>query len=464
MAASLNSTALRPLSAGLIGAVALIAASLAPTTASAQGIIRDSEIEETLRGYTDPILNAAGVAAADVDIYIIQDSSLNAFVTNGQKMFYHTGLMLAADNPNQLKGVIAHETGHIANGHLVRSEEAIRDATRVSLVSIGLGILAIAAGAPDAGAALISGSQTFALASFFRHTQVQESTADIAATEYMDASGQSAGGLLEFFEKFRYQEVLTDGRRDPYFRSHPLSSARIEALRVRVAASKHLEVKDSPEDMERFRRMQAKLYGYLESPGRTYVRYPLSDTSVAARYARAFAAYKTPDLKRATEETQALIALEPGNAYFHELLGQSLFESGKVAESIPPYRRAVELRPKDAMLAIGLGRSLLSTERTDTVTEGIAVLETAVRLEPRNGFAWRELARGYDMQGDAGQARLASAEEAYSIGDLVTAENFAERAKRELPQGSTAWRRASDIVLVARAERPRDRPGPRRPN
>jgi Zn-dependent protease with chaperone function len=251
------------LGALLAGAVTL--ASAAPA-AQAQSIIRDEEIENLLRDYTNPILQAAGLQPEDVRIFVLNDPTLNAFVTGGQNIFLHTGLILAADTPNQLKGVIAHETGHIAGGHLVRSQQAMEVAMRPALLSMFLGVLAIAGGAPDAGAALIQNSQYWAALTFFRHTRVQESSADQSAVTYLEETGQSAQGLLDFFDKFRYQEVMSDARREPYFRSHPLSADRMQALRGRVQAQPHQTAADDARSLERFKLAQAKLYGFLEAP------------------------------------------------------------------------------------------------------------------------------------------------------------------------------------------------------
>ncbi len=445
-AASMRRTALG-LAAGLV-----LAAFPMAGPAHAQSMIRDAEIEKTLRDYSNPIFAAANLNPADIRIVIVQDPSLNAFVTNGQRLYLHTGLILAADTPNELKGVIAHETGHIAGGHLARSREAMSQSMTPALISIGLGILAIAAGAPDAGAALISGSQQFALANYVRHTQVQESSADQAALSYLESTGQSAEGLVSFFENFRYQEVMSDARRSPYFRTHPLSSDRIEALRQRAEKASNTRAKDSPADIAAFTMMQAKLIGFLEPPARTFSRYPESDKSLPARYARAVAAYRIPDMARAVREASALTAEQPDNPYFHELLGQILFESGKTAEAVPHDRKALALAPNSPLLQVNLARALAALPGPEGATEAIGLLQKAVSLEPENAFAWRELATAYDKTGQDGMARLASAEQSFVMGDYPRALSFAQRARRSLKEGTASWRRASDIALVAENE------------
>jgi predicted Zn-dependent protease len=435
-------------------AIAALAVAIfsAPAAHAAGGLIRDAEIEDTLRAYGNPIFEAAGLRSNDIQIHIVEDKSLNAFVTSGQHMFIHTGLILAADTPNQLKGVMAHETGHIAGGHLVRSREAAGKATVPAMISMGLGVLLMAAGAPDAGMTVMSGAGQMATANFFIHTKVQESSADQAAVTYLDKTGQSPEGLLGFFNEFREQELYSQDRRQPYFRSHPLSSDRIEALRARIEHSEHKDAVDSPEDLLRFKMMQAKLYGYLESPSRTYAKYPDSDKSQPARYARAFAAYRTPDLKRAVSETQALIDIDPKNPYYQELMGQILFESGRAAEAVPFNRRALALSNNNVLLQINLGRSLTATKKPADIKEAISILENATSREKDNPFGWSELATAYYANKQEGMAGLASAEKNFALGNYPMALNFAQRAKKELPEGSTSWRRASDIALVAEAE------------
>jgi predicted Zn-dependent protease len=419
-----------------------------PTLASAQSLVRDAEIEATLRGYSDPIFVAAGLNPKDVKIYLVGDRTLNAFVTNGQNVFLHTGLILETATPNQLKGVIAHETGHIAGGHLARSDANIRAAMTPAYVTVALGLIAIAAGAPDAGAALLASSQQFALLSYFTFTRVQESSADQAAVTYLEKTGQSGVGLTEFFTKFRYNEILGEARREPYFRSHPLSGDRIQALQNRVNEQEHRGATDSAADIDKLKMAQAKIQGFLYTPARTFVKYPQSDQSIYARYARAVAAFRAPDIVTATRETNKLIAEQPNNPYFYELLGQIYYENGKSADSVDPNRRAVALAPNEPLLRVGLARSLIATERADLRAEAETNLREALRLDPDNAFAWNQLAIIADRNGQTGLARLATAEEAYALGDVIRANRFSQVALRNLTRSTPQWRRASDIEVI----------------
>lgn len=416
-----------------------------PTKADAQGLIRDAEIEGILRDYTNPILIAAGLLPEDVGLYLINDPSLNAFVANGQRIHLHTGLIIAAETPGQLIGVIAHETGHIAGAHGVLRARDARIAARPGLVSIGLGIMAIAAGAPDAGAALIASSQQFSAINFFQHTRAQEATADQLAVDYLTETNQSSQGLIEFFEKFRYQEVLSEQRRYPYFRSHPLASDRIRSLRERAEETGLLDVEATPAQIAQMEVMHAKLIGFLEPPVRVFQKYPPEDLSQPARYARSIAAMQAADLNAAIRDIDSLIEDAPGNPFYHELKGQILFESGRAAESVEPLEQAIELLPNQPLILIAYARSLIARNEEGDVELGEQALRDALIAEPNNAFAWAQLAAALEAQGFRAEAQLATAESRYHVGDYPRAYSFATRAMRDLEPQTANFRRAGDI-------------------
>ncbi len=430
--------------------VSFVAVVAAPTAAAVcpGPCIRDAEIEVILREFSDPLFEAAGLNPPDVDIYIINDPSLNAFVGGGQNMHIHTGLIMASETPEQLKGVIAHETCHMACGHMVTRSQAIQAAGNMSLVSIGLGVLALAAGAPDAGVALIGSSSQFGYLTFAKHTRSEESAADQKAVSYLEATGQSADGLIEFFEKYRYQELMSDGRRFPYFSTHPLSGERIGQLRSRVAEARIEAAPQSEHTLDQMARMKAKLIGFLEPANKVYRDYPKTDQSIPARYARAISAYRVPDIGTALKEIDGLIELEPDNPYFQELRGQVLFESGRIEESIEPHRRSVELAPDQPLLKVNLARSLIQEGSEARVEEAVGLLIDALAKDSENAFGWHHLAQAYGKQNKVGDADLATAEAAYAIGDTRRAHVFAGRAVRKLDPNSPNGRRASDIAAI----------------
>ena len=419
----------------------------------AETILRDTEIEEILHQDADPVFIASGLDPKTVKIILLGSKDLNATTSSGPTIMVNTKLIIEAETPNQLIGVLAHETGHAAGGHIARSDEGMKSALRTFLLTMGLGIAAAAAGRPDAGAALMYNANYFATLNYLGYSRIQEADADQAAVTYLERSGQSAKGLVDFFDKFRYEEVFDHAHQYPFFQSHPLSSDRIEALHVRAEKQPHYNTPDTPEAIERHQIMVAKIRGFMDSPYQTLAKYKESDTSFPARYARAIALYKAGETDRSIKAIDALIAEHADNPYLYELKGQVLFEDGKIKESEAPYRKAVELKPNAPLLRILLGQTLASEEDKTKLDDAIAQLKRAVDFENDNPDAWQFLARAYDQKGDAGMARLATAEQNYALGQLKDARVFAMRAREMLPKNTPQWRRATDIVLVSQPSR-----------
>lgn len=438
---------------GLLATVSALAFAPAPAAAQDDGgvsIIRDTEIEAILRQDCDPIFVAAGLTPQNVQIHIVGDKELNAFSAAGQQVFLNTGLIIETKSPNQLIGVIAHETGHIAGGHIARSGEMGRSGIAPLILGMGLGVLAAIAGAPDAAAGLIYSSSYFAQLSVLGYSRVQESAADQAAVTFLEKSGQSGEGLVEFFNNFRYQEVFSDEKKYPFFRDHPLSDDRIEALTARVTAQPHYHVVDSPEAIAKHEIMKAKLEAFLNAPQQTFIQYPETNTSFPARYARAIAYYKELETDKAIRAIDALIAEQPNNPYLWELKGQVYFEAGRPKDAEPAHRRSVELKPDAPLLRINLGQTLVATEDKNKLDEAISEINRALTEEPDNALGWRLLSEAYDAKGEAGRARLAAAEQNFYLGQMKDARVFALRARDLLKKDTPEWRRATDIVLASK--------------
>ncbi len=440
----------------LAGALGLAAAPVVRAQAVAAGapnLIRDTEIEEIIHGQVDPVFVAAGLNPKDVKVFMLGDKTLNAGATAGEAIFINTGLIQETQTPNQLIGVLAHETGHIAGGHMVRAGEMQAAGLKPFLLTMGLGILAAAAGAPDAAAALLSSASQFGELGALTYSREQESRADQAAVTYLEKAHISARGLVEFFDNFRYEEVFSEARRFPFFQSHPISGERIELLRRRAEEQPSYKQVDTPEAIAQHAIMKAKLDAFMNPPGLTFAKYKESDTSFPSRYARAIAYYKALDTDRAIKAIDALIADQPQNPYLYELKGQVYFEAGKPQEAEAPHRKSVELKPDAPLLRVNLAQTLLAEEERDKdkekLDDAINVLEGALAVEKDNSFAWRLMSQARDARGESGAARLAAAEEHYSVGDLAQARIFAMRARDLLPKDTPEWRRATDIVLVA---------------
>lgn len=427
--------------------------------ADARSYVTDTEIERYIRELSTPVFQSAGLSPAAVDIYFIQDDTLNAFVAGGQNIFFHTGLLMATDTPEQLLGVIAHETGHIAGGHLARTGEALRDASQNALLGIILGAgAAIATGRADAAGAIIQGSQAAVRGSILQYSRTQESAADQAGIRYLESNRQSSQGMLEFLSKLSGQELLTGRSRSPYASTHPLTQDRIAFVEGHVANSPYSDVKLPDELQVKHRRMLGKLNGFILSPARAFREYEDSDTSLEARYTRAIATYRLPDTKNALSLVDGLLADYPDDPYFEELKGQILFEAGRPAEAAQAYQKAHELLPDAPRIRLELARVQLALNTGEADTAAQEHLERVVQEIPRSTFAWRQLAIAYGRNGDHGMSALALAEEAFRSGSKRDAALQANRAKQKLQPNSEAWLRATDIEQLSI---PRDRDGKR---
>lgn len=430
---------------------------LAPFLASAQGgrtIIRDAESENIIRTLAVPLFQAAGLDPNAVRIRMIQNKQLNAFVAGGQNIFIHTGLIVTADGPDALKGVIAHETGHIEGGHLVRSRDAIAEASTIQMIGTILGAAAgIATGDGRVGQAVIAGSAQVGARTFLQFSRTQESAADQAAMRLLDATGRSAKGLERFLGTLEGQDLLSDRFQDPYIRTHPLSKDRMETLARHNATSRFADTPPPADEQLLFDRMVAKLYGFLEPLSNVLKRYPETDQSVPARYARAIAYYRIPDLPRALNLIDGLISEMPDDPYFYELKGQMLFENGRARESLEFYRKAINLAPMEPLVLLELARVELEIDDPTLLDQSIEHFRLAARLGEGSSFVWRQLGIAYGRKGDMAMSSLALAEAELRVGQLANAEFQATRAKSMLPPGTGAHLQALDILEAIKVYR-----------
>lgn len=416
--------------------------------------IRDAEIEHYLRDLGSPIFRAAGLDPQAVTLSIIQNGDLNAFVAGGMNMFFYTGLLLAADTPDELQGVIAHETGHIAGGHLMRGSEAMRDASAQAILGMLAGLaVGVAAGRGDVALGAMTAGQTIAERNLLSFSRAQEASADAAALRFLDASGQGSQGFLAFMQKLGKQEFLPADRRSEYVRTHPLSQDRVDSIRYHLENSKLAGRSLPPALALRHERMKAKLLGYLQ-PEAALLRYTDKDPRPAARYARAIALYRKSQLDRALPLMNGLIEVEPNNPYFYELKGQMLFESGRVNEAVAAYQKAVQLAPDQALLRVAYAHTLLEQKDPSKLDLAIENLLEANRLEAHDPQTWRFLAAAWGRKGESskdplyqGLVSYAFAEEAIAEGQSKNASQYADRALKTLPKSSPYWLRAQDIKL-----------------
>lgn len=436
----------------LLALPALLGLSALP--ASAQSILRDAETEALLHDMAAPVIKASGLGVNNVDIVLVNDKSVNAFVAGGQAVYVHSGLIDEADTAAEVQGVIAHELGHVTGGHAVLNLGG-KSATSISLLSLLLGAAAAAAGGGEAAMGVLMAGQSAAMGKYLAYNRSQEASADAAGAQYLSTAGISGRGSLAFFEKlqnleFRYGYRAKDG--DEFYSSHPLTGDRIATLRDTYEKDPAWEKPDDAQIQKRFIRAKAKLFGFLATPREVMRRYPVTDNSVPARYARAYAYHRESKFAEARAETEALIASDPDDPYFLELDGQILLEAGKASDAMVPLRKATALSGNAPLIATLFGHALIATEDPANFKEAQGVLKTAVARDRENPFAWYQLGVIYAANGDMPRAYLASAEQQVLSGNMAEALRSAEAAVAGLPSGTPDWLRAQDIEMQARAE------------
>jgi predicted Zn-dependent protease len=444
--------------AKIVLATCLVVQSAYP--AWAQGVnlplIRDAEIESLMRIYTKPIFRVAGITEGAAKVYLVRQPNINAFVAGGQRIFINTGLLSQAKTPNEVIGVLAHETGHIAGGHLARMGAQMDKATTQAIIGMLIGAAAMAggmaagsSGASQAGAGVFMGTQGLVSRNLLAYVRAQESSADQAAIKFLDETGQSGRGMLTLFQKLANQSMGSLKNVNPYVMTHPMPLERIRNLEVSVKKSPFYDRNDPDDLVLRHRLMQAKLAGFLNGAQQVFQQYPPTDKSLPARYARSIAAYRMGDLKNALREIGALIEAQPGYAYFWELKGQALLESGHAAEAVPPLAKAAKLSNGNGLIQVMLAQALLQDESRGNAQAALKLLKGSVRSERESPQLHAQMAIAYARLGNIPLADLSTAEAAILRGDRELASQKAQLAAQKLKQGSPDWIRAKDILNFA---------------
>ena len=429
----------------IVGALAALLMVTSPAAAQRISFIRDAEVENTIRVYATPLFAAAGLDPSAIGVHLVNDRSLNAFVANGLNLFMNTGLLIRAQHPGQVIGVIAHETGHISGGHLARMRDGMAGAMAEAIVAMVLGAAAgVASGNAGAGMAVMSGGMQLAERGILRYSREMESAADQAGVNLLERTGQSAKGMMEFLDILADQELMAVSRQDPYVRTHPITRERVEFVRNFVANSRYANAPATPAIEEMHRRMRAKLQGFME-PARALNNYKENDPSLEARYARAIAYSRRPDYARALGLMDSLIRDHPNDGYFLETKAQMLLESGKPSEALPLYSRAVQLLPNEPLIRTALAHAQVESGDAAQLQPAITNLERSRQQDPQYAETWRLLTVAYGRNDQIGMAQLAQAEMLVLRGRKGEARAFAERAQRGLPPNSPAWQRAEDL-------------------
>lgn len=419
-------------------------------------IIRDAEIEGLLRLYSRPIFKAAGINPDAVKVYVIADPSINAFVAGGQRIFIHTGLITRSDVPNEVIGVLAHETGHIAGGHLAKMNSEMQSASVERIVGMLVGAAAVVGGslagnpeAAQAGQGVIMGSSAMAQRGFLSYQRGMESTADQSALKYLSATGQSAKGMLTLFQILSNESLASTRNADPYVFSHPMPSDRIRALEIKVKASAYFDKPDDAGMLLRHQLAKAKLSGFMESSQVVFQKYPSSDNSLASRYARAISMFRRGDLKNAIPIIDTLTAELPQDPYFWELKAQAYLENGQAAKGIPAITKARSLLPNNGLLQVLAAQVLLGDDTATHADEAISLLRKAKQTEEGMPDIYKTMAKAYGLKNDIPRAELATAEYAWATGDKKLAVGKATSAQNYFKRGTPEWLRANDLLNFA---------------
>ncbi len=442
-------------------AFALQAGVVAPAIAQTKkrigpNLIRDAEIEGLMRLYARPVFKAAGINPGSVRVYLINDPGINAFVAGGQRIFINTGLLTKSPTPNMVIGVIAHETGHIAGGHLARMGIELDRASTAAIIGSILGAAAMiggavtgSEGASKAGQGVLLGSQGIAQRSVLAYARAMEASADQAAMKYLTATKQSARGMLGLFQKLSNDSIASAKNVDRYVMSHPMPMDRIQNLEIAAKKSPYYDTADSKDMLLRHRLMQAKLTGFLEPAAIVFQKYPKSDTSVAGRYARSIAMFLRGDTKNAVAVIDTLTRDMPQNPYFWELKGQALLEGGQPAAAIAPLRKSVEMIPTNGLVRILHAQALVATEKPEYAKEALSTLRQAQKTEGDTPTLFKTMAQAYGILGDIPRADLATAEYAWLVGDKDLATRKAKAAAENFKKGTPEWLRANDVLNSA---------------
>lgn len=416
-------------------------------------ILRDAEIEYYLHRLAAPIFQAAGISPDSVHMALIQDDSLNAFVANGRNMFFHTGLILAMEDPLELTGVIAHETGHIADGHLIRGRAAMQDASTAAILATVLGVATVAStGRADAGFAVIAGGQQIASRSLFAFSRTQEASADQAGLRFLDDAHLSARGFQKFMEKLADQDLLPQGRQSAYVRTHPLTRERVDTITEHSNSSPWRDHTVSADMVADFRRIRAKIEGYL-FPKNVLQRYDSADRKPEARYARAIALWRSSNYDEALKMMTDLVTSAPDDPFFAEQKGQIEVETGHLAAGVKSLATAWRLAPDQPLIGLEYAQAVLQSGTSSPGKIVIPVLHDVIRQDHTLSLAHQLLAQAYAHDGREAEARLSSAEAAFLERDLPAARQHITVAMKGFPKSSPEMIRAQDLdAQITRAE------------
>ena len=454
----INSLEIRILKTFLIFFIIIFFLPLQLAFSNTFSLIRDTEIENTIRTYVIPLLKAARLDPNAIKVFIVKDEALNAFVAGGQKIFINSGLITRSTNANQIIGVLAHEVGHISGGHLSRTRAALsRSSVPAILAYILGGAATIATKRSDLGSALIIAGKSASQRTFLKYSRLQESAADQAALKYLDATNQSARGLLKFLENLNKNEFLNAVDENVYLRSHPLSKNRIKVIKNHLKKTPFFAANDNQKNKVTHARVRAKLLAFLQKPSQTLTEFNRENVSIPSIYAQAIAHHKNSEYTRAIDLIDKLISEDPGDPYFRELKAQILFKSGQADKALDQLNKVIKILPTAPLIRQLTGLIQLKTKNPKFIEAAIENLRVAVNTEPNSANSWRQLAIAYSRKGDTGNKALALAETALLNDKIEMASYHAGHAAKIFSEGTREWLHSQDIINTIKSKRERSK-------
>ena len=415
--------------------------------------IRDTEIESILNKWSTPIFEAAGIPADSIKVNLIADNNINAFVTEGKNMFINTGLIIKAGSANGLIGVIAHETGHIAGGHIIKLKQAIRKLQKNQFFTslLGVGVLVLSSNndnfkdnRTDMAKTVLSIAPSLAEKTFYSYSRGNEYIADSLAIEYLLKVNRNPASLSIILEKLYGQELLLLERQDPFLRTHPLSKERMTIIKQKAPDN---NIPESYNDKISYLRIKAKLEGFLDNPGKVLLRN--KGDSIQERYARAIAYFRAPMYQNAIKEIDLLLRDYPKDPYFMELKAQIYSENGHKEKAIKMYKESLQIIPDSPLIMLSLSGLLLEGEKNSkNLSKAKFYVEKVIKMEPENILAWNLKGIIHNSLGQFLEADLSAAEEYLRRRDFKMASYFANKVIINSKKFSSQNIRASDIIKL----------------
>ena len=413
-------------------------------------VLDDTEIGMTLAAYGRPLLIAGGLQGNTVTFHMMVDDSINAFATPGNSIYFNTGTLLRAKNANEVIGVMAHEVGHIAAGHVVMVASDLAAPNAISLLSTLLAVAAgVASGNPEVGMAVLMGGQRAAIGSYLSFSRGQESRADQFALKVLNDTHQSARGLHDFFERLSGEELLITDNQDPYVRSHPLTRDRMDTIEAAMQTSPYTNAPLDPELERQHRRMQAKLFAFLKPQITTLQRYPATDKSIEGRYARAIAYYRRGQFDQAFPLVETLLVDAPKDPFFWQIKGDMELSRSHLEDAIVAYRESLKHLPDAPEILSALAHAAVESGKPEYGPEAQMALKHALAINPEDPGAWDMLARSYAQNDQTGLSAYAAAERAILLGQFGDVARYCNQAEKLLEKDTPTWYRLQDIKILA---------------